>query len=137
MRADLSSLIICDDVRKEINGKDILIGVYSGTISVPVYPSVFPAAFWIEIEPQGVGTIPCRFKIDTPSGNPPIEFGADLDVTGPGTAVLVVGGVPLSLERDGEIVVSAQIGSEEMKVVRRKKVQRGPAPDTSAHHAAN
>jgi hypothetical protein len=130
MRADVSSVIICDDVRKEINGKDFLIGVYSGTVNVPAYPSLLSAAFWIEIEPHGIGTIPCRFRIDTPSGNPPIEIGADLDVTELGTAVFVVGGVPLSLEHDGEIVVSAKIGTDEMKAVKRKKVQRGSFPGT-------
>lgn len=129
MNADVSSVIICDDVRKELNGKDILIGVYSGTINVPAYPTVFHAAFWIEIEPQGVGTIPCHFRIDMPSGNPPVEFGADLEVSELGTAVFVIGGVPLRLEQDGEIVVSAEIGSKERKIVKRKKVQRVPLQD--------
>lgn len=128
MRADVSAVIICDDVRKENTGKDILIGVYSGTVNVPAYPTTFPAALWIEIEPEGIGIVRCEFAITTPSGNPPMKVGFDLDVREPGTAVFVMGGVPLTLERDGELVISATIGSDPERVVKRKPVKRVPPP---------
>jgi hypothetical protein len=34
--------IICDDVRREDNGKLIVLGMYMGTITVPMLPFVFP-----------------------------------------------------------------------------------------------
>lgn len=133
MRADVSTVIICDDVRKEISGKDILIGVYSGAVNVPAYPTTFPAAFWIEIEPDGTGSIHCEFTIATPSGNPPMKVGFDLDVVEAGTAVFVMGGVPLTLERDGDIVISAKIGNDDEAVVKRKPVKRVPLPASPAN----
>ncbi|MCK9552252.1 hypothetical protein [Aquamicrobium sp.] len=137
MRADISTVIICDDVRKELSGKDILIGVYSGTVNVPAYPTTFPAAFWIEIEPEGAGSIHCEFTIATPSGNPPMKVGFDLDVVEAGTAVFVMGGVPLTLERDGDIVISAKIGNADETVVKRKSVKRVPlAASTPGQPAA-
>jgi hypothetical protein len=40
-RAELKiiSVLICDDVRREENGKEILIGVYSGDIIVTRFPA--------------------------------------------------------------------------------------------------
>jgi hypothetical protein len=34
-----NALIICDDLRVEVNGKQILIGVYAGDIIFPAFPS--------------------------------------------------------------------------------------------------
>jgi hypothetical protein len=39
---DIVSVIICDDVRQEGNGKEILIGVYNGTIVFKTLPSEIP-----------------------------------------------------------------------------------------------
>lgn len=124
MQAEISSVIICDDVRKEVSGKDILIGVFSGGISVPAYPAVLRTALWIEIEPQHVGVINCELKIETPSGNPPFEMGFDLEVIEVGTAVFVMNGIPLALEKDGHVVVTAKLGDGDWREVKRKPVVR-------------
>lgn len=125
MDAKVTSLIICDDIRKEVTNKDILVGVYSGQINVTAYPALFNAAFWIEVEPFRSGVISCQFRIETPSGNPPIEFGADLHIDVVDTAVLVMAGVPLRVEHDGEIIFHAKLGDGEMEIVKRKRVIRG------------
>lgn len=128
MLSKITSVIICDDVRREMSGKDILIGVYSGTINVPAYPANFPAAFWFEIEPTQLGSLPIEIKIEPPSGNPPFQVSVSLDVHEIDTSVFVMGGVPITVERDGEIIVSAKIGSEPWSVVKRKKVRRQAFP---------
>jgi hypothetical protein len=49
----LVSLIMCDDCRREDNGKDILIGTYSGSMLSPVVPFVLPSfALRFEIIPK-------------------------------------------------------------------------------------
>ncbi|TIP70339.1 MAG: hypothetical protein E5X53_28280 [Mesorhizobium sp.] len=133
----MTAVILCDDVRKEITGKDILIGVYSGTINVPAYPVVVPASLWIELEPDAAGTILFRVRMESPSGNPPVEINTNIEVIEKSTAVFVVTGVPLSLERDGEIVVSVAVGSEPMRTVKRKKVQRAPFMQAGVQPRAN
>jgi hypothetical protein len=44
MAADykILSVMVCDDIRFETNGKEIIIGVYNNTIIVPSLPTVFP-----------------------------------------------------------------------------------------------
>lgn len=128
MPARISAVIVCDDVRKEVSGKDMLIGVYGGSINVPAYPANFPSAFWFEIEPSQLGSIPFEVKIDMPSGNPPVQIGFTMEIREIDTSVFVMAGVPLSVERDGEIIISAKIGSEPWSVVKRKKVCRQPFP---------
>jgi hypothetical protein len=49
----LVSLIMCDDCRREDNGKDILIGTYSGSMLSPTIPFVLPTfALRFEIIPK-------------------------------------------------------------------------------------
>lgn len=51
----LECVIVCDDVRKEITNKDIIIGVYAGEIGVSVFPAMLSVAFWIEISGDVIG----------------------------------------------------------------------------------
>ena len=49
---EIKTVIFCDDIRKEITNKDILIGVYAGDIVVPSFPTPLALALWIEIIPR-------------------------------------------------------------------------------------
>lgn len=54
------SALICDDVRREDNGKEILIGVYSGSILIPTIPANIMLTAWINMEVHG----PCEFDFE-------------------------------------------------------------------------
>ena len=54
------SALICDDVRREDNGKEILIGVYSGSIAIPTIPANITLTAWINMEIHG----PCEFDFE-------------------------------------------------------------------------
>lgn len=128
MSAKITSIIICDDVRREINNKEILIGVYSGSITVPSYPATLRLALWIEMETEQKELNHWAIKIETPSGNPPIEVEFDAETSDPGTSSLTMGGLPIRLEHDGEVVVSAKLNDGAFFVVKRKPVQRLTPP---------
>jgi hypothetical protein len=49
--ASIDSILICDDIRKEVSGKDILVGVYSGDIIVHSVPFTLVLAVWFEYIP--------------------------------------------------------------------------------------
>ncbi len=59
----VKSVIICDDVRIENNGKAILIGIYTGTISLQSFPSTLRLAFWLLGEVHGEGKIDFSVKV--------------------------------------------------------------------------
>jgi hypothetical protein len=42
--------IVCDDIRREDNGKEIIIGVYSGSIVVPQFPATLLLSLWVGLE---------------------------------------------------------------------------------------
>ena len=56
----LVSALLCEDARKDIAGKDILIGVYSGNILVERLPGKMPITAWFNLDVHG----PCIFAIE-------------------------------------------------------------------------
>ena len=60
--------LICDDVRKEANGKDILIGVYSGNISVKKVPANIMLSAWINLQIEEPGEFNFEVRVIDPSG---------------------------------------------------------------------
>lgn len=57
--------IFCDDIRREVTGKEILIGVYTGNLLVPHFPAPIVLATWIPYEriADAVGKIPIEFRM--------------------------------------------------------------------------
>lgn len=48
--------VVCEDIRVENTGKNILIGVYANDLNVTIAPAVLRIAIWLQfegIEPQG------------------------------------------------------------------------------------
>ena len=57
------SAVICDDVRTEKNGKDLLIGVYSGAIIVHAIPSPpMSLRCWINLQMDGPVEVTLKFR---------------------------------------------------------------------------
>jgi hypothetical protein len=56
-------VVVCDEIRKEDNGKYIIIGVYLDNISVPRFPFDMTLAFWISIVPHREGEILCQWRL--------------------------------------------------------------------------
>jgi hypothetical protein len=44
------AVVVCDDVRHESNGKDIIIGVYGSDAIVPSYPALLRPSFWVQFQ---------------------------------------------------------------------------------------
>lgn len=59
----INCAVICDDIRRENNGKDILIGAYSSMIVVHALPTLaLPLKCWISLEFRGPNVIKTTFK---------------------------------------------------------------------------
>ena len=62
-KVEVLSAIVCDDVREENNGKEILIGVYSGTIAVQEIPSPpLPLRCWVNLRIQSSCKVMLYFR---------------------------------------------------------------------------
>jgi len=55
--------IVCDHIRREDNGKLILIGVYGGSILVPSLPAAFGLSQFVRVTPTGPGAADVEFRV--------------------------------------------------------------------------
>ena len=70
----IETVLVCDDVRRELSGKDILIGVYSGGIGIPTLPAQMNVAFWITLRAPAPGTFTLSLRVNLPQKNPAIDM---------------------------------------------------------------
>lgn len=120
---EFRSVIVCDDIRKEVTGKEILIGVYSGEIVLPSFPNWFPANLWIEVDTPEVGKHEVVLRISL-TNKPPIQVKFAIDVSRPGTSSIAIPGLQLQAEEECDLLIEVQEG-EEWRVLRRKKIMQG------------
>jgi hypothetical protein len=124
----VEAVVICDDVRKEVTSKDILIGAYGGGILVSSLPATIPIAVWIELTPESAGRLDVDLRLVLPGT--PGEFA--LRIIGD----IPRGGEPTSINSPqimcpvgavGDIEVSVRSPEEaEWHIVKRKSVTLGP-----------
>lgn len=57
-------VVFCDDIRREDNGKELLIGVYGGSLNMRQMPAAISISEWIRFEriSEGEATIPLEFR---------------------------------------------------------------------------
>ena len=124
MRAlEFRSVIVCDDIRKEVTGKEILIGVYSGEIVLRSFPNQFPASLWIEADTPKAGKHEVVLRVSL-TNKPPFQIKFAIDVRRPGTSSIAIPGLQLQAEEECDLVIEVQEG-EEWRVLKRKKIMRG------------
>lgn len=121
--------VFCDDIRREDNGKELLIGVYSGNLQVPVLPAPVMLSVWVPFERSGIGKVPIEFRI----------LGPDDRIIGYGTIELnftdadhTVGSLPLRgltamLIRPGEITFQLRQHDELWATVRKLPIEKREA----------
>lgn len=68
IRPSLLFSVLCDDVRKEDNGKFMLIGLFE-TIGVKIFPAIHPTLFIMNCWIGGLGTFKQRTRIVDKDGS--------------------------------------------------------------------
>jgi len=69
VRPRLVELIVCDDVRREVDNKSSWIGVYPGrVIIVDKFPATFPKLCFVYLLAEGYGTFAVRHRLLGPEG---------------------------------------------------------------------
>jgi hypothetical protein len=62
-RLDITSVILCEEVRREITTKDILLGVFPGDIASQGFPAQIPVAFWFSFKPSASGNMEFELRL--------------------------------------------------------------------------
>jgi hypothetical protein len=62
----IGAALICDDIRKEVTNKDILIGVYGGAIILSEVPAAVLMCVWLEVLPLRTGAMTVHLRLAPP-----------------------------------------------------------------------
>lgn len=106
-KSNVLSCIICDIARKEITGKDILVGVYAGTLGVDKFPATVPTfGMWIEYLPKHSGVISINVEVVDPQDKSIFGAVGELQVTEPGISTgLSVQFGSFTVEKPGKYMI--------------------------------
>ena len=64
----LLQALICDDVRREFNGKEIIIGVYQDEIILEALPATIELSLWMRLKMPDDKDHPAEFRAVDPQG---------------------------------------------------------------------
>jgi hypothetical protein len=137
MSSDLASInivhaIACDDIRQETTGKFILIGVYSGNLGLPFFPSQIALGFWMLARPSKEGDYHVQFRVEVPGETQGISGTMLVHVREKEDTALVMPPMPIPLESPGEIVLQYREGDGLWNTVCRLQARLVPTPTPPA-----
>jgi hypothetical protein len=120
--------LVCDDVRQEINGKFIVIGLYTPNMAVSQIPFVLPfLTFFMFINADRPGTSQMRMRLERlDTGQRLIEGMGMINVqaAGPGASPIRIG--PIQLQAAGTYNFIVEIEGEREPIITPFEVTIGP-----------
>jgi hypothetical protein len=109
----------CDDIRQEMNGKFILIGVYTGEMLLFASPTNLSMATFIELYGLPLGGAQIRLAVRFEDGHETVSLGETymaLDMHRPGLPVVMAPtGLPFYSDRNGKLIVSLAVNAGEAR----------------------
>ena len=135
---EFREVLVCDDIRREDNGKAILIGVYYGDIVVSQFPISMRLNYWLQgrVRPNAKpGT--AQFKIEVrgqaDEENTPVLIEATIEVPPPKatSGIMVLQSVPFTANSPGRLVISMQEDGEWAELMEKKISAADSAPSST------
>jgi hypothetical protein len=119
------TVIICDDIRQETNGKLTLVGCYSGSMVATAFPIITPLGVFVLLEPKKTKYEKVSLLMKSPDGTE-VKLGdysaGFTDLRYPGSLSFKFPAVPLSVEGVYQFYLS--MDSEPQLVLRFPIVKR-------------
>jgi hypothetical protein len=120
---DVVNAIICDDIRREDNGKAILIGVYGSNIILQSLPATLALSIWVHLDARFSGEKVINFRVIGTARNPISELAVDANIARPGGVIVPIPPFPVFLESEGELTVEMRVGDGAWVKIRALKVE--------------
>jgi hypothetical protein len=131
MLGKFGNVLLCEDVRVEINNKHTLVGVLSGDINFGEVPGSLQAAFYIEYTPLRKGEV-LNVRVLLDDGV--IAAGViDVPQLAPGSASIIVlpKGV-IAISQDCDLKVQFNVDDGEWETILKRRLQKGMVPSIVA-----
>ncbi len=128
----VGNVIVCDDVRREMTGKDILIGVYPDGINAAQIPGVITLAFWAELIPTATGTLDVELQIELPDATKPVKVSLTANIEQIARFPAIIPPFPYSITTEGHVKLLARtLGADDWIEIKRVEILHRPAPPLS------
>jgi len=119
MKPRFSYAVVCDGIRREDNGKHILIGVYGAAIYVREFPADLALSFYVHVENPVAGPMEFEFRLvfDDLNGQQTVlgSGSGTLDVKKPVPPVtledgtdIALPGIPVAIDSPGRLTLEAR-----------------------------
>lgn len=123
---EIEALILCDEVRREDNGKLLLLGTYAGDVFTEM-PATLQLTWFIMGKTPVGGDTDIEFRIETRANNGKhqgemLAKAALRNNQSEAYSVLILGRIPIPFSEAGEIVLSWKNGEEWQELGKRKVV---------------
>jgi hypothetical protein len=107
-------VLVCDEVRREDNGKFIVLGLYTPDLAVPQIPFVMPSlTFFVCVESDRTGTVRFNFRVEQlDTGRALVEGMGAMQFNAPGVAVAPVRFGNVQFNAAGPYMFSMNIDGE-------------------------
>lgn len=123
---EIVTAIVCDDIRREENGKDILIGVYGSGLRVQALPTFLNLAVWLEVVPKVTGQHQLKMRmvgqnssILFETASLPVQINELRPIHAP------LAGVPLQIQAIGPIELQVAVNDQDWQTYRTINVEVG------------
>jgi len=125
-KMDIGAVIICDNVRQEINGKQILIGVYASDIIVNSKNSILPLSIWVEYTPDKAGDDSVHFRI-LYNARPVAGVQVNMHVKEAGKINgIATPAMPIQIHEPGQLAIEVSADGKQWMEVKTKAVRIAP-----------
>jgi len=113
MPAAIKSVIVCDDVRREDNGKILIVGAYIGEILLSALPATIGLAFVCTAVTDGPGPMDIEVRVEHSRATQPLTGFASAVIGIPashagGEAWVVLPAAPFAFDQETELVIRAR-----------------------------
>jgi hypothetical protein len=126
---EIVNTIICDDVRREDNGKEILIGIYGSAMLVSKFPAAVSPVLWMQVRPMKSGELrfSIRLKNEADAVFHEISGGVNVDAPGEMGAVSTPP-APIQVNAEMQLVFEMKQEGGEWTKVREIPVKKQQPP---------
>ena len=126
-KAKIEYAIICDDVRREENGKMMIIGAYASDIGLPSYPARLRLCMVLGIRFNIVGKVPISVRV-LQDGKKVLEMAGDIDAAAPGSfGIIGLSNINVNIVEDTQLDFQARADQSRYRSVCKLPVRVNPS----------
>lgn len=123
---EIRSSVLCDEVREEKNGKQILIGVYLSSILVPDFPAKIPLTLWIQVYSEETGKYSGDIRVLGTDESVLLRGQCGFEIKNSGIATVSFPKMPLELQKEGKLSFQWNFGWPDWQTIKEMDVFKQP-----------